>query len=473
MQENAPLGTPSHTTWLAAVLAHCATASPRDRELIERRTFCDPPATLQELARDWNVTRERVRQLEDRWIERCPVVQPARLDDLLESLRTGRTTPLRLPELVQQAPWLAGVDTQRALFAAALRSFRCRHRFCPDDDGGYVTLAIAADRVKMLRACRAVLRDPAMRRRSMQGKAEAVAAVLHELGIAELAPVVLAQLEAEGRGVIEPTNRERLEHLLEQAEQPMTFQQLLQAMAPMSARRLSIVLAEADVARAGHRTYVLRRKLQDFASVLPQVRDDVLAFLGCEPELQWGTAKLLAALEEAGAEWAATLPLAAFETLLGRIDGVKNLKRGLFGLASAHDSRLQIVDIAIEVLTAHGGPMPFERVFAAVRARRSTGPTWRPRFPVVILADGRLGLGERDLGLTPAVFAAWTHAVQQRIDAGVPVAARDLPPLLVEAGGPRLPEDVLLANLGGEQTLIARFREQLGHVPRGRGKAGP
>ena len=36
-------------------------------------------------------------------------------------------------------------------------------------------------------------------------------------------------------------------------------------------------------------------------------------------------------------------------------------------------------------------------------------------------------------------------------------------------GAPRL----LLANLGGEQTLIARFREQLGHVPRGRGKAGP
>lgn len=466
MQEYAPLDASSETPWLAAVLAHCATASPRDRELLERRTLADPPATLQDLAREWNVTRERVRQLEERWIERCPVVQPARLDDLLERSRAGRTTPLRLPELAQRAPWLAGVDGHRALFAAALRSFRCRHRFCPDDDGGYVTLAIASDRAKVLRPCRAALRDPAMRRRTMQQKAAAVAAVLHELGVAELAPVVLAHLEAEGAGVIEPTNRERVEHLLEQAEQPMTFQQILKAMAPMSARRLSIVLAEADVAHAGHRSYVLRRKLPDLTPLLPQVHDDVLAFLGCEPELQWGTAKLLAALEEAGAEWAATLPLAAFETLIERIDGVKNLKRGLWGLAAAHDSRRQIIDIAIEVLAANGGPMPFERVFAAVQERRSTGQTWRPRFPVVILADGRLGLGERDLGLTPAVFAAWTHAVQQRIDAGVPVAAGDLPALMVEVGGPQLAEEVLLANLGGEQTLIARFRAQLGHPAR-------
>lgn len=41
------------------------TLSERDRAILDRRLLADPPATLEELSRDYGISRERVRQLED------------------------------------------------------------------------------------------------------------------------------------------------------------------------------------------------------------------------------------------------------------------------------------------------------------------------------------------------------------------------------------------------------------------------
>ena len=42
----------------------------RDRVLFEKRLIAESPMTLLEIAEEWGVTRERVRQIEERLMER-------------------------------------------------------------------------------------------------------------------------------------------------------------------------------------------------------------------------------------------------------------------------------------------------------------------------------------------------------------------------------------------------------------------
>ena len=75
-RRKAPVVSMPSETWIEAVLAHRDTLSARDLLIAELRTYAHPGVTLQELATRLNVSRERVSQLEQRWIGRCTVVQP-------------------------------------------------------------------------------------------------------------------------------------------------------------------------------------------------------------------------------------------------------------------------------------------------------------------------------------------------------------------------------------------------------------
>jgi RNA polymerase sigma-32 factor len=51
---------------LRAAVARMVAALPaRERELVERRLLAEEPATLEELGASWNVSKERVRQIEE------------------------------------------------------------------------------------------------------------------------------------------------------------------------------------------------------------------------------------------------------------------------------------------------------------------------------------------------------------------------------------------------------------------------
>ena len=54
----------------AAVARAIATLPERDADIAKRRIVADEPATLEDLAQTWNISRERVRQLETRILER-------------------------------------------------------------------------------------------------------------------------------------------------------------------------------------------------------------------------------------------------------------------------------------------------------------------------------------------------------------------------------------------------------------------
>jgi RNA polymerase sigma-32 factor len=71
-----------------AALGHLmAELSPRDQDIVRRRLLADEPATLEQLGEAWGVSKERVRQLEERLKDRMRV-RLGRIDD--ESVEVSR-----------------------------------------------------------------------------------------------------------------------------------------------------------------------------------------------------------------------------------------------------------------------------------------------------------------------------------------------------------------------------------------------
>ena len=219
-------------------------------------------------------------------------------------------------------------------------------------------------------------------------------------------------------------------------------------------------LLRAAVVRGGRGTYVLRETMARWTHLLPEVRQDVVAFFGCEPDLQWRLEDLLVAIAQAGAEWAQDLPLPAFAHLLHEVPELCCLNRSVWALAASHTQRLRVLDLAVEILTQTGHPMRFCDLLRRVRERRGIGSAWRPRYPAVALGGGLVGLAERDAGIGAVVWNAFRAAIAAKLRAGAFVDPAKLAALLVKVGGPVVNNDVLKGLLAGEQTLGRRVREQ-------------
>ena len=298
---------PAHDLWVDRVLAALAGAEARDRTILSRRTFALQPVSLQELGTELGITRERVRQLESRGLGRMGVLQPASIDAALQRLRTGRTTPLLLSELGGHEPWLAGIERHPGMLMGVLRELGAEHRLEAADD----TFVVVPSRIGSLKELVARCRQLVIERRATcidpAQRLQFVAEHLAGCCCIDLLPLVEQRLRECGPGVLLPTHVERVHALLRAAGRSMAFAELLAAMQPMRAGKLTEVLGRAGLVRRSHGVYELPAEPAAADELLPRLRADVVAFLECEPEQQWRAADLLDALVQAGADWAVDL----------------------------------------------------------------------------------------------------------------------------------------------------------------------
>ena len=73
--------------------------SARERAILEARMLADEPKTLDDLAREYRVSRERIRQIEQRAFERLKAAVRARLDDSLPPATNRRQSKQSEPAL--------------------------------------------------------------------------------------------------------------------------------------------------------------------------------------------------------------------------------------------------------------------------------------------------------------------------------------------------------------------------------------
>lgn len=107
-----------------------ATLDDRERDILTRRMgFARPPQTLQAIADDYGVTRERIRQIESKVVER--LIREAYWDDLLtkklDVLLAGREFPLPVLGVEAIDKWFVGVSEWPQTLRYILANF-CANR---------------------------------------------------------------------------------------------------------------------------------------------------------------------------------------------------------------------------------------------------------------------------------------------------------------------------------------------------------
>lgn len=80
---------------LNLISSHPPILSNREIYIIKKRFFCDPPATLKDIATSIGVTRERVRQIEARSLQRIKSVIDQQHSILAEDISLEHTYPMR------------------------------------------------------------------------------------------------------------------------------------------------------------------------------------------------------------------------------------------------------------------------------------------------------------------------------------------------------------------------------------------
>lgn len=452
----------------------------RWREVLAAR-LADPPRSLEDVGQSFGITRERVRQLEGyalRIVGQDGTLA-AELDQRLAKLRARRTAELTLDELAA-ASWFHGIDSRPGLLSRLLELLACYHRvFAVQDDTAIVTLAAGEPKDLVAACCRRLDALP----RQLQGRhprvLQELRRELRERGVPELEPLVTAatgELTRSRRGFGKAISTpERIEDALRAHGGEMTIEALVTALRrevpAITERNLRAAIERADVVCSGLSRYVLRELLRHHDRLLPRVREDAIELMRCEPWRQWRCDDLLAALAEAGAAWAQTLPAHALDHLLRQLPEAARLGRGYFALREAgHAARRQIRDVAEEILREQGKPLPYEQLFAAIAEERSIGVNFNIRFPLVRLPAG-IGLAPRDLGLQPAEFEQLVAAVRARLSSQRVVTRSELQALERELrpGAVAVPVAVLFSLLvqepgirlaPGQTGLARRVRKQ-------------
>lgn len=110
-------GRPTSGTLLASVRASLAACADRERDILMRRMGLDcEPETLQEISESYGITRERIRQIEQKVIAR--LVRQEVWDDILavklKTMLSDREFPLPLIGAEALDPWFAEMGSQRS-----------------------------------------------------------------------------------------------------------------------------------------------------------------------------------------------------------------------------------------------------------------------------------------------------------------------------------------------------------------------
>lgn len=110
---------PDSSRLLTEVRKSLLSFSDRERDVLVRRLgFETPPETLQQVAEDYGITRERIRQIEARAIKKW--IRDSSWDDILEQkisrLLIGRSFPLPVAGVEAIDAWFEGVSSHRVFF---------------------------------------------------------------------------------------------------------------------------------------------------------------------------------------------------------------------------------------------------------------------------------------------------------------------------------------------------------------------
>ena len=406
------------TTLLASIELTLASCEPREAEILRRRMgFARAPETLAEIGEQFGVTRERIRQIEERAIKR--LVRDEIWDDILgaklERLLTNRAFPIPLLGIEALDPWFDGVASQRHAVSYALENMCASGVSLVEVDGAeYLSFLSQTEWDGFVAEARRLLSSGAGEHWSRSRCEYVVRSVIEHRG-SEFRTLLWdvasrgchfggdpddPELIGYGRGA-----EQVVEAILHDAEQPLHYSEIAQLASARAGREIDERRAHSAAAEVGHLfgpgTYGLMKHVRLSLEDLDAIADEASEVVFEGPaQRQWHTAEMLEALRQRGAPGTAA-GKHVLDIALKRQGQLTSLGRMMW-VAPGGDIdalRVEVRQAQIAILQQAGRPLTTGELRQRLIAVRGLNESMQlsQADPVIKLESSLWGLNDRDI----------------------------------------------------------------------------
>lgn len=393
------LETPTSTSLKETILIASEGLKDRERIVFQGRLMTYPRLTLEQIGDQIGVTRERVRQLEDRYLR---VLEkryffPTLIGLKIARLFKARTSPLYLDAIHEEDPWFSGFSNETGKLSTLIRAFSDWYTF--EVDNRMLVSAIGDDEFDNLkRKALESLRnnDP------MVLKESDVTAILRDLTIEAGAPElgdVLSTVLQEQLHFTSPTEtsepllsgvgwgvRHTVIALLNEAEQPLHYSELTRRCSArlgreVEERRVHSILITENAQCYGRGTYGTNSHFPFGQDLRNEVRTELEnIMLTHSGGRQWHVAELVDLLGDLRPDLPEDVDQYIVNIVLEESTVLKPLGRLLWTVAGKTSSdlsesveRIDVTDACEAILKTAGRPMSLEEIRFEVTKQRGVG----------------------------------------------------------------------------------------------------
>ena len=398
--------------------------SDRDRDVLVRRLgFETQPETLQEVADDYGITRERIRQIEAHAIKKW--IRESSWDDVLEQkisrLLIGRSFPLPVAGVEAIDTWFEGVSQHRVFFRNLVQTI-CgeRIRMVPIDGFYYFSLISQETWERTVSEASALLSSGTGQAWSEDYARSLVHGLLPDTAkefctllwdkASRLCHFSVADdgsriLTSYGRGA-----EQLVEAILTESDTPLHYTEIAERAKIRDGRNLDVRRAHSAAASLGflyaRGTYGLERHLPLSDEQMSRIRSEAEDIVCTEaPDRQWHSSEILSEVSERMGGGVDGLDKYVLDIALARSEMLRPLGKMTWiavGAASNSQSRIDVHQAVVAIVQAAGRPLSTGEIKERLTAVRGVNELFQisPIDPLVRVQPGCWGGNDRDVPLS-------------------------------------------------------------------------
>lgn len=417
-------GVPESGRLLTEVRRSLLMFSDRERDVLIRRLgFEAPPETLQEVADDYGITRERIRQIEARATKKW--IRESSWDDILEQkisrLLIGRRFPLPVAGVEAIDAWFDGMSAHRVFFRNVVQTI-CGDRIhmIPIDGLYYFSLMTKETWERTVSEASALLSSGVGREWSEDYARSLVHGLLpdtaNEFGTllwdkaSRFSHFSVAEdgsriLTGYGRGA-----DQLVEAILAESDTPLHYTEIAERARSRDGRSLDPRRAHSAAANVGflfaRGTYGLTRHVPLSDGQMSQIRSEAEDIIcPAAPGRQWHSFEILSEISERMNGGFDGLDKYILDIALAGSDMLRSLGKMTWVAAAADtddQSRIDVHQAVVAIVQAAGHPLSTDEIKERLTAVRGVNEFFQifPIDPLLRTQPGMWGINDRDMPLS-------------------------------------------------------------------------
>ena len=417
-------GIPESDHLLTEVRRSLLRFSDRDRDVLVRRLgFETKPETLQEVADDYGITRERIRQIEARAIKKW--MRESSWDDILEQkvsqLLIGRSFPLPVAGVEAVDAWFEGVSSNRVFFRNLVQTV-CNDRIHMVHIDGLYYFSLISQEIweRTLSEASNLLSSGARREWSEDYARSLVHGLLpdnaKEFGSLlwdKSAHLCHFSVDSNGSRILTSYGRgadHLIEAILAESETPLHYSKIAEHAKARLGRSLDIRRVHGAAANVGHLlargTYGHARHLPLTDDQMIQVRSEAEDIVCSEaPGRQWHTSEILSEISERMDGCIGELNKYVLNIALSESKILRSLGKMTWVESKAetnNQSRIDLHQAVVAIVQAAGHPLSTTEIKERLTAVRGINEFFQisPIDPLIRMRPGLWGIRDRDLPIS-------------------------------------------------------------------------